>query len=276
MNSSSAPDEEQQFQTYSEVANTVEPNNVIIRTLDIGGDKLHENSVKAELNPFLGWRGVRVSLGRPDIFKVQLRAILRAASLAKVGIMFPMISTLDELKQAKQLLNEAENELINEGVPYERPAEIGAMIEVPSAALIADQLAKEVDFFSVGTNDLIQYTMAVDRINERVADLYQPLNPAVVRLLKETINAGHDAGIWVGVCGEMASDLFFTPLLIGLGFDELSVGAPRVPAIKYAIRSLDYDVCKSMAEAALSDISPDQILERCKKIARDSYPELIG
>ena len=276
MNSSSAPDEEQQFQTYSEVANTVDPNNVIIRTLDIGGDKLHENSVKAELNPFLGWRGVRVSLGRPDIFKVQLRAILRAASLAKVGIMFPMISTLDELKQAKQLLNEAENELINEGVPYERPAEIGAMIEVPSAALIADQLAKEVDFFSVGTNDLIQYTMAVDRINERVADLYQPLNPAVVRLLKETINAGHDAGIWVGVCGEMASDLFFTPLLIGLGFDELSVGAPRVPAIKYAIRSLDYDVCKSMAEAALSDISPDQILERCKKIARDSYPELIG
>ena len=190
--------------------------------------------------------------------------------------MFPMISTLDELKRAKELLNEAENELMHEGVVYERPAEIGAMIEVPSAALIADQLAKEVDFFSVGTNDLVQYTMAVDRINERVSDLFQPLNHAVVRLLKETVNAGHAAGIWVGVCGEMASDLYFTPLLIGLGFDELSVGAPRVPAIKYAIRSLDYNVCQSMAADALSDISPDEILSRCKKIAFDNYPELIG
>ncbi len=276
MNTSGAPDEEEQFQTYSEVAGTVDPNTVIIRTLDIGGDKLQNNSIKPELNPFLGWRGVRVSLDRPELFKVQLRAILRAAAFSKVGIMFPMISTLKELKQAKELLNEAENELIDAGVTYERPAEIGAMIEVPSAALIADQLAKEVDFFSVGTNDLIQYTMAVDRINERVSDLYQPLNPAVVRLLKETINAGHDAGIWVGVCGEMASDLFFTPLLIGLGFDELSVGAPRVPAIKRAIRSLDYEVCKSMAEAALCDASPDQIFRRCEKIALESYPEMLG
>ena len=276
MNTSGAPDEEEQFQTYSEVAGTVDPNTVIIRTLDIGGDKLQNNSIKPELNPFLGWRGVRVSLDRPELFKVQLRAILRAAAVSKVGIMFPMISTLKELKQAKELLNEAENELIDAGVTYERPAEIGAMIEVPSAALIADQLAKEVDFFSVGTNDLIQYTMAVDRINERVSDLYQPLNPAVVRLLKETINAGHDAGIWVGVCGEMASDLFFTPLLIGLGFDELSVGAPRVPAIKHAIRSLDYEVCKSMAEAALCDASPDQIFRRCEKIALESYPEMLG
>jgi len=276
MNTSGAPDEEEQFQTYSEVADTVDPNTVIIRTLDIGGDKLQNNSIKPELNPFLGWRGVRVSLDRPELFKVQLRAILRAAAFSKVGIMFPMISTLKELKQAKELLNEAENELIDAGVTYERPAEIGAMIEVPSAALIADQLAKEVDFFSVGTNDLIQYTMAVDRINERVSDLYQPLNPAVVRLLKETINAGHDAGIWVGVCGEMASDLFFTPLLIGLGFDELSVGAPRVPAIKHAIRSLDYEVCKSMAEAALCDASPDQIFRRCEKIALESYPEMLG
>ncbi|MBM09947.1 MAG: phosphoenolpyruvate--protein phosphotransferase [Magnetovibrio sp.] len=276
MNTSGAPDEEEQFQTYSEVADTVDPNTVIIRTLDIGGDKLQNNSIKPELNPFLGWRGVRVSLDRPELFKVQLRAILRVAAVSKVGIMFPMISTLKELKQAKELLNEAENELIDAGVTYERPAEIGAMIEVPSAALIADQLAKEVDFFSVGTNDLIQYTMAVDRINERVSDLYQPLNPAVVRLLKETINAGHDAGIWVGVCGEMASDLFFTPLLIGLGFDELSVGAPRVPAIKHAIRSLDYEVCKSMAEAALCDASPDQIFRRCEKIALESYPEMLG
>ena len=275
-NTSGAPDEEEQFQTYSEVAGTVDPNTVIIRTLDIGGDKLQKNSIKPELNPFLGWRGVRVSLDRPELFKVQLRAILRAAAVSKVGIMFPMISTLKELKQAKELLNEAENELIDAGVTYERPAEIGAMIEVPSAALIADQLAKEVDFFSVGTNDLIQYTMAVDRINERVSDLYQPLNPAVVRLLKETINAGHDAGIWVGVCGEMASDLFFTPLLIGLGFDELSVGAPRVPAIKHAIRSLDYEICKSMAEAALCDTSPDQIFSRCEKIALESYPEMLG
>lgn len=276
MNASDVPDEEEQFRIYSEVSNSVKPNSVIIRTLDIGGDKLPENSVEAELNPFLGWRGIRVSLCRPEMFKTQLRAVLRAASSARIGIMFPMISTLDELKRAKELLNEAENELLHEGIVYERPAEIGAMIEVPSAALVADQLAKEVDFFSVGTNDLVQYTMAVDRINERVSDLYQPLNPAVVRLLKETVNAGHAAGIWVGVCGEMASDLYFTPLLIGLGFDELSVGAPRVPAIKYAIRSLDYNVCQSMAADALSDINPDEILSRCKKIALDSYPELIG
>ena len=276
LNSKELQDEEAQTQIYSQVASNVSPENVIIRTVDIGGDKFAASENETELNPFLGWRGIRVSLDRPEMFKTQLRAILRAAHSSSVGVMFPMISTIDELQRAKFLLQEAENELKSEGVLYGNPTEVGAMIEVPSAALISNQLAKEVDFFSVGTNDLVQYTLAVDRINERVAGLYEPANPAVVKLLKETVSSGHDEGIWVGVCGEMASDLLLTPLLLGLGFDEFSVGAPRVPAVKYAVRKLNYQECKEVAKASLLAKDGKSVLNISTELAKKSYPEILG
>ena len=275
LNSKELQDEESQMQIYSQVASNVSPDSVIIRTVDIGGDKFSASENDTELNPFLGWRGIRVSLDRPEMFKAQLRAILRAAHSSSVGVMFPMISTVDELQRAKFFLEEAENELKSEGVLYGKPAEVGAMIEVPSAALVSAQLAKEVDFFSVGTNDLVQYTLAVDRINERVADLYEPANPAVVRLLRETVSSGHDEGIWVGVCGEMASDLLLTPLLLGLGFDELSVGAPRVPAVKYALRKLNYEDCKEVAKASLLAKDGKSVLNISSELAKSTYPEIL-
>ena len=190
--------------------------------------------------------------------------------------MFPMISTIYELRYAKQLLEEVEYDLDNEGIPYGKPREVGAMIEVPSAALLSSQLAKEVDFFSVGTNDLVQYTLAVDRINENVSDLYQPANPAVIKLLDQTVRSGHDEGIWVGVCGEMASDLLLTPLLLGLGFDEFSVGSPQVPAVKYALRKLNYRECKEMAKEAIKCGDEEAVLNLCREIANTTYPEIIN
>ena len=190
--------------------------------------------------------------------------------------MFPMISTIQELRYAKQLLEEVECDLDNEGIPYGKPREVGAMIEVPSAALLSSQLAKEVDFFSVGTNDLVQYTLAVDRINENVSDLYQPANPAVIKLLDQTVRSGHDEGIWVGVCGEMASDLLLTPLLLGLGFDEFSVGSPQVPAVKYALRKLNYRECKEMTKEAIKCGDEEAVLNLCREIANTAYPEIIN
>jgi phosphotransferase system enzyme I (PtsI) len=270
-----SPGEEQQTKNYTRVAKGVDPDGVIIRTMDIGGDKLPEDAEDAGENPFLGWRGIRVSLDRTHLFKTQLRAILRASAVAKVRVMFPMVSTLDELLRAKGLLAECEAELRDEGIDFDEKLEVGVMIEVPSAALIADQLAGEVDFFSVGTNDLVQYTLAVDRVNERVADLYQPLNPAVIRLLDMTVKAGHAAGIWVGVCGEMAADILVTPLLLGLGLDEFSVAAPRVPAVKHAIRSLTLSECEALTAEALVASDPADILASCRKLALSRYPELL-
>lgn len=275
LNASGLPTEDQQAKNYGRVASSVDPDGVIIRSLDIGGDKLPEDAVETEANPFLGWRGIRVSLGRPELFKTQLRAVLRASGEAKVRLMFPMISTLEELKRAKALLDECRSELDTEKIAHDPDLEVGVMIEVPSAVLVADQLAKEADFFSIGTNDLVQYTLAVDRVNERVADLYQPLNPAVVRLLDMTVKAGHRADIWVGLCGEMAADILFTPLLVGLGMDELSVGAPRVPAVKHAVRSLDYSSCKAMAFEALAADDQTEVFSMCRKLAMESYPELL-
>lgn len=270
-----APGEEQQTKNYTRVAESVDPDGVIIRTMDIGGDKLPEDAEDAGENPFLGWRGIRVSLDRPGLFKTQLRAILRASAAAKVRVMFPMVSTLDELQRAKALLAECASELRGQGIAFDEEIEVGVMIEVPSAALIADHLAAEVDFFSVGTNDLVQYTMAVDRVNERVADLYQPLNPAVVRLLDMTVKAGHAAGIWVGVCGEIAADIMVTPLLVGLGFDEFSVGAACVPAVKHAVRSLSLTECEALAGEALAASSPAEISALCRKLALARYPQLL-
>ena len=276
LNSKGLPDEDTQEQIYSKVSDNLAPDTLIIRTVDIGGDKIPSEDNEIELNPFLGWRGIRISLDRPEMFKTQLRAILRSAHFSSIGIMFPMISTIYELRYAKQLLDEVECDLDNEGIPYGKPREVGAMIEVPSAALLSSQLAKEVDFFSVGTNDLVQYTLAVDRINENVSDLYQPANPAVIKLLDQTVRSGHDEGIWVGVCGEMASDLLLTPLLLGLGFDEFSVGSPQVPAVKYALRKLNYRECKEMAKEAIKCGDEEAVLNLCREIANTTYPEIIN
>ncbi len=276
MHDGNMPSEEHQVENYSRVARGIAPDGVIIRTVDIGGDKLPDGLAEPEANPFLGWRGVRLTLARTEMFKTQIRAILRAGAAGDVSVMFPMLSTLDEVQTCRRLLEECAEELEREGVEHSRRIDIGAMIEVPSAALIADQIAAEVDFLSVGTNDLIQYTMAVDRVNDQVADLYQPLNPAVVRLLKMIVSAGHDQDIWVGVCGEMASDLLCVPLLVGLGFDEFSVSAPRVPAVKHALRSLSYEQCKAMASEVAACSGQEEILEHCRALAVQSYPGLLS
>ncbi len=275
MHDGDMPSEGTQVENYSRVARGIGPDGVIIRTLDIGGDKLPDGIAVQEANPFLGWRGIRLTLAKTEMFKTQLRAILRAAATGDVSVMFPMLSTLDEVKRCRVLLEECAEELDKEGVAHCSSIDIGAMIEVPSAALVADQIAAEVDFLSVGTNDLIQYTMAVDRVNDQVAGLYQPLNPAVVRLLQMTVTAGHEKDIWVGVCGEMASDLLCVPLLVGLGFDEFSVSAPRVPAVKHALRSLTYDECRAMASEVVKFSGQDEILEHCRSLAMESYPELL-
>ena len=226
LNQTTLPTEEEQFEIYRTVAQRVAPDPLIIRTLDLGGDKMSDGIESGdELNPFLGWRAIRFCLENLDIFKTQLRAILRASVGTNVKMMFPMISGLDEVRRGLQIVDECKNELRREGHPFHDELEIGVMIEVPTAAIMADLLAREVDFFSIGTNDLIQYSVAIDRTNERVAHLYEPSHPSVVRLLKMVADAAHANDIWVGVCGEMAGEVLFTPLLLGLGMDELSAGA---------------------------------------------------
>ncbi|NNM28783.1 MAG: phosphoenolpyruvate--protein phosphotransferase, partial [Akkermansiaceae bacterium] len=220
-----APGEEEQAALYKRVAESVAPHEVIFRTLDAGGDKVPgEPLSEPEPNPFLGWRGIRFSLARRDLFKEQLRAILRAGASGRVGLMFPLVSGVTEVREAKKLVAECIEELEQRGEEYSADVEVGVMIEVPSAAMVAADIAAEVDFLSIGTNDLIQYTVAVDRINPRVASLYKSTHPGVVRLIKATVDGASKHGIWTGVCGEMAGDLELLPLLVGLGIDELSVG----------------------------------------------------
>ena len=275
-NRTTPPDEEEQYKVYRHVAEGAAPHAVIIRTLDIGGDKPTEClDLALEENPFLGCRAIRFCLMNPEIFKTQLRAILRAGVHGQIRIMFPMISGMEELLHAKALFEEASCELKARGVPYQSDMEIGVMIEVPSAALMADVLAREVKFFSVGTNDLLQYLMAVDRGNERIAHLHDPANPAVVRILKSVIDAAHAAGIWVGVCGELAGDIEFTPMLIGLGVDELSASAALVPRIKKAIRSLDLPACQEIVAHALSGERAAEIYARTTGLARTRYGDLF-
>ena len=270
------PTEEEQFQEYSRIAAALKPQAIVIRTLDLGGDKfLSQLKVPAEMNPFLGWRAIRYCLQEKDIFRNQLRAILRASAHGNVKMMYPMISGLDELNQANALVEEYKAELRNEGVPFDENMEIGAMIEIPSAALIADALAKRVKFFSIGTNDLIQYTLAVDRMNERIAHLYEPTHPAILRLIKATVDAAHRNKIWVSVCGEMAGDPVLTPLLLGLGVDELSCAPSVGPQIKYMVRRLKSSETKALAEFALNSESASDILTRCQELARASAPSLF-
>ncbi len=277
LNRSVPPGEEEQYQAYRHVAETCAPHGVIIRTLDIGGDKLSSLAGHSthEANPFLGCRAIRLCLEQPELFKTQLRAILRAASHGTVRIMYPMVSGLDELRRANEILRACKDELAREGVEHNPEVEVGTMIEIPSAALIADLLAPEVAFFSIGTNDLIQYTIAVDRVNERIAHLYNPLHPAVLRLLHQVVGAARARGIWVGVCGEMAAEILYTPLLIGLGMDELSVGANTVPRIKKAVRSLRRADCQELAAQVTGGASPEEIPDLCSRFARARYAELF-
>jgi len=276
LNGNEMPDEEKQLEAYTRVVKEVDGNIVIVRTLDAGGDKLPvEPLTEPEPNPFLGWRGIRVSLSRPAMFRDQLRAILRASAFGKIAIMFPLISGLSELMKAREMLNRCMDELNKEGIPFDEKIPVGIMIEVPSAAVCADLLAPHADFFSIGTNDLIQYTVAVDRVNPHVADLYKPTHPAVIRLIKKTVDAGAAEGIWTGVCGEMAGDIRLTPLLVGLGIEELSVSPKILPRVGQVIRSLSYDRCKDAAEEALTLCNSSKILDLTMKVARESYPDLL-
>jgi phosphotransferase system enzyme I (PtsI) len=276
LNGSEIPDEEAQTAVYSHVVRSLAPHRVIIRTLDAGGDKLPvEPLTEPEPNPFLGWRGIRVSLARPAMFRDQLRAILRASACGRVAVMFPLVSGLSEVERARDLIRRCMAELEEEGIPFDHQMPVGVMVEVPSAAVCADLLAPHVDFFSIGTNDLIQYTVAADRVNPHVADLYRPTHPAVIRLIKRTIDAGNDHGIWTGICGEMAGDIRLTPLLIGLGVTELSVGPQQVFRLGQVIRSINFAECAAMAAEVMGMNRSYDILNRSLEIARRDYGYLL-
>ena len=270
------PSEEEQYQAYRQVAVALKPHPVIIRTLDLGGDKfLSQLEVPQEMNPFLGWRAIRFCLQEKEVFRSQLRAILRASAEGNIKMMYPMISSVTEVEQANALVEEYKGELRRENTPFNENLEIGAMIEIPSAALAADALARKVNFFSVGTNDLVQYSLAVDRLNEKIAHLYEPTHPAILRLIHMTVEAAHKKGIWVGVCGEMAGDPLVAPLLLGLGVEELSVAPISVPRIKFLIRRMKMAEAKELADRALKCDSAREILNNCGDYARRIAPSLF-
>ena len=278
LNRPTLPTEDEQYEIYRKVAERVRPDPLIIRTFDLGGDKLAPGTVDIadELNPFLGWRAIRFCLENIDIFKTQLRAILRASVVGNVKIMFPMISGLDELRRAIAVLDECKEELRSSKIDMAERLEVGAMIEIPSAAICASVLAPEVDFLSIGTNDLIQYALAVDRVNEKIAYLYEPTHPAVLRLLKMIADAAHDHNLWVGVCGEMAGDIALVPLLLGLGMDELSTAAILVPRVKRAVQSLTIPECRELVEETFKLDTGSEILARCLELADKHYGDLLG
>ncbi len=275
------PSEEEQFKAYYNVARKIKPNPVIIRTIDIGGDKfLSRPEVPQEFTPFLGWRAIRFCLARPEIFKSQLRAILRASTEKNIKIMFPMISGIEELRKAKIILQECKEALKKEGKSFDEDISVGVMIEVPSAALTADILAKECDFFSIGTNDLIQYALAVDRANEKVAYLYEPAHPAVLRLIRDVISIAHRNNIWVGMCGEMAGEAMFAFLLLGMGLDEFSIPPPRVPKIKRLISKVKFSDAQKTVDAVIKLSTPKEVEKHLQNILReilkDDFYTIIG
>ena len=254
MDSAELPSEEDQFQAYKTVLEGMNNKPVVVRTMDIGGDKhLPYLPLPEEMNPFLGYRAIRISLDRQDIFRTQLRALLRASAFGKLRIMFPMIATLQEFRQAKAILEEEMQKLKADGIAYdEKDLQVGIMVEIPAAAVLADQFAKEVDFFSIGTNDLIQYTMAADRGNDQVSYLYQPYNPSILRLIKRTIDAAHQEGKWVGMCGEAAGDSIMTPLLMGMGLDEYSMSATSILRVRSLMKHLDTNELQELVEQAIN------------------------
>ncbi len=266
MDSENMPSEEEQFNSYKEVAEKMQGKQVIIRTLDIGGDKeLKYLKLEKEANPFLGYRAIRLCLDNLNIFKTQLRALLKASNYGNIAIMFPMISSIEELRDAKKILEECKKELDNENIPYKKDIKVGIMIEIPSAALVAQGLAQECDFFSIGTNDLIQYTVAVERGNEKISKLYTKYHPAVIKLVKESIEGAHDAGIFCGMCGEAASDELYIPLLIGLGLDEFSMNANNILKSRKIISNLEKDECIELAKEVLRLTSAEDV----EKVLKD-------
>lgn len=261
MGASELPNEEDQFQAYKTVLENMAPGRVVVRTLDIGGDKeLDYLKFPHEMNPFLGYRAIRLCLDRPDIFSVQIRALLRASVYGKLSIMFPMIATLQEFRDAKAMVETEKKNLSKEGIAVSDDIELGMMVEIPAAAVLADQFAKEADFFSIGTNDLIQYSMAADRMNEKVSYLYQPYNPSILRLLKMIIDGAHKEGKWVGMCGEMAGDEQAIPLLLGLGLDEFSMSASSILQARSIIRESNYADLQALTEKALNCGTTEEVL----------------
>ena len=266
MNSEDFPTENEQFEAYKKVAERLKDKKIVIRTLDIGGDKdLKYMKLPKEDNPFLGYRAIRIFLDNINLFKVQLRAILRASSYGNLSIMLPMISSIEELRESKKIIQEVKEELTEKGVPFNPNIEIGIMIEIPSAALMAEELAKECDFFSIGTNDLVQYTLAVERGNEKVANLYTHFHPAVIRLIKSAIEGAHKNNILCGMCGEAAGDLAFIPLLVGLGLDEFSMNANKILQVRKLIKQLNLTDCQNLANETLKLSTTEEIKEYLMK-----------
>lgn len=263
------PTEDEQFEAYKEVIESMEGKRVVVRTLDVGGDKeLPYLNLPDEMNPFLGYRAIRLCLDQPDIFRPQLRGLLRASAYGKLNIMFPMVATIQEFRDAKALLEEERANLKQEGVEVSDDIELGIMVEIPSTAALADVFAKEVDFFSIGTNDLIQYTMAADRMSERVSYLYQPYNPAILRLVKQVIEASHNEGKWTGMCGEMAGDEIAIPLLLGLGLDEFSMSATSILKARRQIKELSQSEMQELANRAINAATSEEVQTLVKQYTK--------
>ena len=277
LNRERLPDEEDHFENYRKLAEAVAPYQATIRTFDLGGDKFASQlELAEEMNPALGLRAIRFCLKSPEIFKAQLRGILRASAFGKIEIMFPLISGLEEVREAKRILQEVMEELDREGVKFNPKIPVGIMIEVPSAVMLADQLAEEVDFFSIGTNDLIQYVLAIDRVNEYVSYLYQPLHPSILKMVKHTVDCAHQAGIRVAMCGEMAGDVFYLPVLVGLGLDQLSMPARLIPRVRKVLRGLKAQELEPMVEELLKFSTAEEVKKFLQSQIEKEWKELYS